>query len=380
MVEPRLPPLRVQWELAPKGSTGKGHGAKRCWGRHWWALPSLLHACRSWEHRAQTGRRGRGRVWGPSVSRGAGLGQLSCLPRGWQRPWAGMEVASESGQALEGLNSGTPGSASVSELNSCCVEGPFLIGTNPARQLQQLCGTRRYRGRAGLPITRLPLPGQQRALSVPPAMYGHPARRRGTGGLPGTAGTDRQSPGAARGAAGTQRQQPACHHPPSEELHQPSPLLVVRGVPRTQPADDRVCSALCQLAGQGAAPPCPLPVPWELEKGCWQQAVGTGAFPWQSSGAGSVPAAKVPVPNAAGDMSPLPELAGSVTARPQRPYSRAERSELRPGVLSEGTGPGLLGGDTEVIYGLSLLLQGARRASVSLSSRPTRATGLIAGV
>lgn len=277
------------------------------------------------------------------MSRGAGLGQLSCLPRGWQRPWAGMEVASESGQALEGLNSGTPGSASVSELNSYCVEGPFLIGTNPARQLQQLCSTRRCRGRAGLPITRLPLPGQQRALSVPPAMYGHPARRRGTGGLPGTAGTNRQSPGAAQGAAGTQRQQPACHHPPSEELHQPSPLLVARGVPRTQPADDRVCSALCQLAGQGAAPPCPLPVPWELEKGCWQQAVGTGAFPWQSSGAGSVPAAKVPVPNAAGDMSPLPELAGSVTARPQRPYSRAERSELRPGVLSEGTGPGSAG-------------------------------------
>lgn len=46
----------------------------------------------------------------------------------------------------------------------------------------------------------------------------------------------------------------------------------------------------------------------------------------------------------------------------------------------KGQGQALLGGDTEVIYGLSLLLQGARRASVSLSSRPTRATGLIAGV
>lgn len=108
--------------------TGKGHGAQRCWGQHWWALLSLLRASPGGDCGAQTGRRGRGRVWGISVSQGAGLGQLSCFPRGWQQGWAAVEAASESGQALEGLNSGT---ASASGLNSCCVQGPFLIGTNP---------------------------------------------------------------------------------------------------------------------------------------------------------------------------------------------------------------------------------------------------------
>lgn len=97
-------------ELAPKGSAGRGGGAQRCWGQLWWALL-----------RARPGSEGHRRGKGP---------------------WQGLGDLGVSGQLGWRLQRDQVRLWMLGGLNSCSVEGPFLIGTDPARQLQQLCGTR----------------------------------------------------------------------------------------------------------------------------------------------------------------------------------------------------------------------------------------------
>lgn len=71
----------------------------------WWAQMSLPWA----PPQHKLGRGAAAGSGGPRCPEEPGRGSQAACPRGWQAGWAGIEVASKSGQALEGLNSSTLG-------------------------------------------------------------------------------------------------------------------------------------------------------------------------------------------------------------------------------------------------------------------------------
>uniref|UniRef100_A0A8C0B754 FXYD domain-containing ion transport regulator n=1 Tax=Buteo japonicus TaxID=224669 RepID=A0A8C0B754_9AVES len=96
-------------------------------------------------------------------------------------------------------------------MNSCSVEGPFLIGTNPAQQLQQLRSAWCYQCCAACPITPLPLLCQQQALFAFPHHVWPPSPIAGALSDCLTAAKHKQAEPCVRASHGwLARQHPTC--------------------------------------------------------------------------------------------------------------------------------------------------------------------------